>query len=60
MTKLRNTAVTTISMTIDVVRMVLSNARSITGTVSRRLAAARPREAMTPSEAASLGVAMPA
>ena len=50
----------TMSITIQVVRTVPSKAPSRTGQVSAPLAAASASEAITPSAAASVGVAMPA
>ena len=59
-TKLRNCAAMMMSMIIAVVRIVPSaTARSIDSD-TRRSQAARMRAATTPSEAASVGVAMPA
>ena len=59
-TKFRKTAARMISMIIAVVRMVPSIAARSMDKVSVRLAAARPRAATTPRDAASVGVAMPA
>ena len=59
-TKLAKNAAMTISMIMQVVRTVPSKARSSTGRLSRPFAATSATVAISPSAAASVGVATPA